>query len=265
MISDFGLCKKLTAGRMSFSRRSGAAGTEGWIAPEMLENDQRTTCAVDIFSAGCVLYYVITKGKHPFGNPLKRQANILAGDYNVDSLPVTDCYVRKELIEKMIDRDPESRPPAKAVLKHPFFWTKEKQLMFFQDVSDRIEKESEESEVVKRLEWGGSTVVKGDWKKHISTELQEDLRKFRTYKGQNVRDLLRAMRNKKHHYRELPEPVKNSLGVIPDHFVSYFTSRFPRLLIHSYNALICCVQEHVFRQYYDEDYHKSVYHAAAGL
>ena len=43
-----------------------------------------------------------------------------------------DCYVRKDLIEKMIDFDPESRPTAKAVLKHPFFWSKEKQLMFFQ-------------------------------------------------------------------------------------------------------------------------------------
>lgn len=42
MISDFGLCKKLAAGRMSFSRRSGAAGTEGWIAPEMLNAEERT-------------------------------------------------------------------------------------------------------------------------------------------------------------------------------------------------------------------------------
>ena len=42
MISDFGLCKKLAAGRLSFSRRSGAAGTEGWIAPEMLNEDHRT-------------------------------------------------------------------------------------------------------------------------------------------------------------------------------------------------------------------------------
>lgn len=42
MISDFGLCKKLVAGRRSFSRRSGAAGTEGWIAPEMLDEEQRT-------------------------------------------------------------------------------------------------------------------------------------------------------------------------------------------------------------------------------
>ena len=44
-----------------------------------------------------------------------------------------------------------------------------------QDVSDRIEKESEESEVVKRLEWGGAKIVKGDWKKHITQELQEGL------------------------------------------------------------------------------------------
>lgn len=42
MISDFGLCKKLAAGRVSFSRRSGVAGTEGWIAPEMLTDEERT-------------------------------------------------------------------------------------------------------------------------------------------------------------------------------------------------------------------------------
>ena len=46
MISDFGLCKKLAAGRRSFSRRSGAAGTEGWIAPEMLIGEERTVSRV---------------------------------------------------------------------------------------------------------------------------------------------------------------------------------------------------------------------------
>jgi serine/threonine-protein kinase/endoribonuclease IRE1 len=41
MISDFGLCKKLTTGRMSFSKKSGVAGTEGWIAPELVNGEQR--------------------------------------------------------------------------------------------------------------------------------------------------------------------------------------------------------------------------------
>lgn len=39
VISDFGLCKKLTPGRGSFSRQSGLRGTEGWIAPEMMRED----------------------------------------------------------------------------------------------------------------------------------------------------------------------------------------------------------------------------------
>lgn len=41
MISDFGLSKKLNIGRVSFSRRSGVTGTDGWIAPEMI-NGERT-------------------------------------------------------------------------------------------------------------------------------------------------------------------------------------------------------------------------------
>lgn len=37
VLSDFGLCKKLPAGRYSFSLRSGIPGTEGWMAPELLQ------------------------------------------------------------------------------------------------------------------------------------------------------------------------------------------------------------------------------------
>ena len=41
MISDFGLCKKLTIGKVSFTARSGLTGTEGWIAPEILQKNER--------------------------------------------------------------------------------------------------------------------------------------------------------------------------------------------------------------------------------
>lgn len=37
VLSDFGLCKKLPAGRCSFSLHSGVPGTEGWMAPELLQ------------------------------------------------------------------------------------------------------------------------------------------------------------------------------------------------------------------------------------
>lgn len=41
---------------------------------------------MDIFSAGCVFYYVISEGSHPFGKSLQRQANILLGAYSLDCL-----------------------------------------------------------------------------------------------------------------------------------------------------------------------------------
>ncbi|ELU05838.1 hypothetical protein CAPTEDRAFT_1524 [Capitella teleta] len=250
MISDFGLCKKLAAGRYSFSCRSGAAGTEGWIAPEMLDENLRTTCAVDIFSAGCLFFYVVSGGKHPFGDNLRRQANILCGEHDLDKIGQPEHILVRELISGMLRTDPGQRPCAQEVLKHPFFWIKEKQLGFFQDVSDRIEKETAQDIVVQRLEAQGTSVVKFDWRMHITPELQQDLRKYRSYKGSSVRDLLRAMRNKKHHYRELPDEVQQSLGHIPDQFVQYFTSRFPHLLLHVYRAMECCAQERVFHQYY---------------
>ncbi|XP_032285369.1 serine/threonine-protein kinase/endoribonuclease IRE1 isoform X2 [Phoca vitulina] len=254
MISDFGLCKKLAVGRHSFSRRSGVPGTEGWIAPEMLSEDckDNPTYTVDIFSAGCVFYYVISEGSHPFGKSLQRQANILLGAYSLDCLHPEkhEDVIARELIEKMIAMDPQKRPSAKHVLKHPFFWSLEKQLQFFQDVSDRIEKESLDGPIVKQLERGGRAVVKMDWRENITVPLQTDLRKFRTYKGGSVRDLLRAMRNKKHHYRELPAEVRETLGSLPDDFVRYFTSRFPHLLSHTYRAMEPCGHERLFQPYY---------------
>lgn len=38
---------------------------------------------------------------------------------------------------------------------------------------------------------------------------------------------------------------------MPDQFVCYFTSRFPKLLTHTYYAMMCCKQERVFHQYYN--------------
>ncbi|KAJ7317980.1 hypothetical protein JRQ81_004142 [Phrynocephalus forsythii] len=257
MISDFGLCKKLAAGRHSFSRRSGVPGTEGWIAPEILSEDSKEnpTHTVDIFSAGCVFYYVISEGSHPFGKSLQRQANILLGAYSLDALSSEkhENLVARDLIEQMLSTDPQKRPSAKGVLKHPFFWSLEKQLQFFQDVSDRIEKESLDGPIVKELERGGRAVVNLDWREHITVPLQTDLRKFRSYKGGSVRDLLRAMRNKKHHYRELPPEVQETLGSVPDDFVCYFTQRFPLLLLHTYHAMRICCLERLFQPYYLQD------------
>ncbi|GAB1607689.1 serine/threonine-protein kinase/endoribonuclease IRE1-like, partial [Argonauta hians] len=253
MISDFGLCKKLTSGQSSQSHRSGVTGTDGWIAPEVIacSDSRKITCAVDIFSAGCLIYYVATKGQHVFGNKLQRQANIMAGLFNLSYLADESYYVCRSLVLQMISFSPDDRPTAGTVLKHPYFWTQLQQLQFFQDISDRIEKEKAETcEIIQKLEIGSELVIKNDWKTHISEELQEDLKKFRSYDGRSVKDLIRAMRNKRNHYKELPEAVQRSLGSFPTEFIEYFTSRFPRLLLHTYHAAVCCSNESTLSHYY---------------
>ncbi|XP_076627174.1 serine/threonine-protein kinase/endoribonuclease Ire1 isoform X1 [Colletes latitarsis] len=257
MISDFGLCKKLQLGRVSFSRRSGVTGTDGWIAPEML-NGNRTTCAVDIFSLGCVFYYVLSDGKHPFGDPLRRQANILCGESDLTALQDGLSQSTKELalilIKAMIASDPSERPPVMAVQDHPIFWESARVLGFFQDVSDRVEKEQSDSPALIALETDNDRVVRGDWRLLIDVEVATDLRKYRSYRGESVRDLLRALRNKKHHYRELSPEAQENLGDIPDKFTDYWLSRFPCLLSHVWSAMQAFRHEPTLRDYYHMDY-----------
>jgi serine/threonine-protein kinase/endoribonuclease IRE1 len=85
--------------------------------------------------------------------------------------------------------------------------------------------------------------------------LKLDLKKFRQYNGVCLRDLLRAIRNKKHHYRELTPEVAQSLGSLPDEFIDYFTVRFPKLIQHVYEAMQICSQEPMLDVYYNKKEH----------
>lgn len=59
-----------------------------------------------------------------------------------------------------------------------------------------MEKEEYDSPAVIALETYGERVVRDDWKLYIDEEVTSDLRKYRNYHGESVRDLLRALRNK---------------------------------------------------------------------
>ncbi|XP_054726618.1 serine/threonine-protein kinase/endoribonuclease IRE1 [Anastrepha obliqua] len=265
MISDFGLCKKLNYGKASFSRRSGVTGTDGWIAPEMMRG-QRTTTAVDIFSLGCVYYYVLTAGYHAFGDALKRQHNILSHEYNLSKLKVdTDnetsmpeeaskFILAEQLIADMIHNDAQCRPLARCISAHPVFWNNQKILAFLQDVSDRVEKLQFHVEPLKSLEKNGRYIVRNDWNAHVDPLITDDLRKYRGYMGASVRDLLRALRNKKHHYHELSPEVQQLLGCIPNDFTNYWINKFPELISHAYHAFTICAEEPIFRHYYNTNY-----------
>ena len=209
---------------------------------------------VDIFSMGCVYYYLLTRGKHPFGENFHRQANILGGKSDLTQLEPDHQSSEVSLITKMIAVEPNDRPPASAVLKHPAFWSKDKILTFLQDCSDRVDKEDDDSYVLGMIEKDGAAVTRGDWQMALDEAVRSDLRLHRTYKGKSVRDLLRAIRNKKHHYRELTDEAKLMYGKMPGEFSDYWTRRFPRLVSHAYLAMQCVKYENNFSRYYHKDY-----------
>lgn len=59
-----------------------------------------------------------------------------------------------------------------------------------------MEKADSTDHVLRELENNGEIIVKYDWKNHIHEEVASDLKKYRSYQGSSVRDLLRALRNK---------------------------------------------------------------------
>ena len=292
LISDFGLCKKLEADQNSFRATTAhAAGTSGWRAPELLVDDdpnlkptasaqdtnnseplvvdsqtkRSATRAIDIFSLGCIFYYCLTGGSHPFDKDGKfmREANIVKGIYDISALECLGDYQweAKDLISSMLNHNPKTRPDAATILTHPFFWTPEKRLDFLCQVSDGFEHEkylldtaaanpsisadanNAYSPALEELEALGPVIIPqhahNDFLKILPYDFRDTLGKQRKYKGSSVLDLLRALRNKKNHYEDIPEDVKRKLGGLPAGYLGFWSRRFPNLLLATWR----CVEE----------------------
>ena len=50
-------------------------------------------------------------------------------------------------------------------------------------------------------------------------------------------DLLRALRNKKNHYEDMPEDVKKRVGPLAGGYLNYWCIKFPRLLMATYEVV----------------------------
>lgn len=227
------------------------------LNPDLLPN-RRATRAIDIFSLGLVFFYVLTKGSHPFdcGDKFMREVNIRKGEYNVRPLEVLGDYAfeAKDLIKSMLEANPKLRPQARQVMAHPFFWSPKKRLNFLCDVSDHFEKEIRDppSYALKELESQASEVCRQDFLKHLGKDFVESMGKQRKYTGTRLLDLLRALRNKKNHYEDMSDKLKKDVGPLPDGYLSFWTRRFPNLLITCWNVVYEVQWDETdrFREYY---------------
>ncbi|CAK9320815.1 unnamed protein product [Citrullus colocynthis] len=113
------------------------APTSCWQAAE-LRLGGRQTCAPDLFSLGCILFYCITGVKHPF---------------------CEDQFERDDRIVINI-------PKASDVLQLPLFWSSEMRLSFLRDSSNRIHLEKG-GDLLSALEGASKAIFSTKWSKKM--------------------------------------------------------------------------------------------------
>ncbi|XP_027919761.1 serine/threonine-protein kinase/endoribonuclease IRE1a-like isoform X2 [Vigna unguiculata] len=249
-LSDMGISKCLVENMSSLGNNATGGGSSGWQAPEQLVQGRQTR-AVDIFSLGCVFFFCITGGRHPFGERIERDVNILKN--RMDLFLVEFIPEAKDLISRLLNPYPDLRPKASEVLYHPFFWSSEMRLSFLRDTSDRVEVENREtnSDLLVTLESIATDALGGKWDERMEPAFIANIGHYRRYNFNSVRDLLRVMRNKLNHYRELPREIQELVGAVPEGFYEYFANRYPRLLIEVYKVILhYCKEEECFQRYF---------------
>lgn len=140
MICDFDMCMPTID-----SYESNKAGTPEYTAPEILVQNHEVayTQKADIWSTGCIMYHLV-KGEGLFIRSSRREADldryILAGQkahlpngdcisLDTTGIDVTDVKIdldlgdeqANDLLRKMLDCNPDTRPTVLECMAHPFF------------------------------------------------------------------------------------------------------------------------------------------------
>ena len=337
LISDFGLCKKLEVDQTSFlptAQGAQAAGTVGWRAPEILRGDvklddslnddgsqsstdstgtvvnggsstprptTRLTKAVDIFALGCLFYYILTNGSHPFGDRFEREVNIIKNVKTLDGLERfgEEGSEAVDLIGKMLDPVASRRQVGPTLL--PFFAAHPSLLLSKQTryhglprtplllgpgaaiefpprhirsvrnhvsrptrpqsrrarngrIQHRRKRLALEARQGVYRKPGQVSQVRREERARLAEGLEEQGEPFSCpFSTRSEVPERTAWTLQKHHYQDLPDHVKRTLGPMPEGFLGYFTKRFPRLFMHVHGVIsdTHLYTESMFRAYFE--------------
>jgi serine/threonine protein kinase len=113
VLAGFGISRLLPKGETTY--KSDVSGTEGWMAVESLPNEDDEgdylshediqVCYMkesDIQVVGMLCYYVLTKGKHPYGKLVYRTSNISQGNFDLKDLSDDSDSCARDLITWML-------------------------------------------------------------------------------------------------------------------------------------------------------------------
>lgn len=165
-------------------------------------------------------YYTLTQGLH-----LKENNQALNAKRDHASI------LANALIGNMTKNDPNHRTTAQKVTNNPLFWKADKLLNFIVDISNKLEKRDSLSEIMRNeIKIIEVDVVGDDWFQKLDAAVVGNLQQRRGYNKGSMEDLIRAIRNKRAHYEETSQEIKEFFGELPDKFLRYWLNRFPKLI-----------------------------------
>ncbi|CAB4012985.1 serine threonine- kinase ppk4-like, partial [Paramuricea clavata] len=235
---------------------NGERGSKDWVPYECIDWDAACSDEVrdssvapiklkwkeksEIQVAGMLAFYILTKGKHPFGPEFRRQQNLHDG--NPVGLSKLSDPVVKDLLSQMLARDLRERPYVEQALKHPYFLPSEDQMKFLEALGNEPEIKSFKGdrscavsgELDNRdLSRPRSSLLPNDWKAVIDPD---DLKTFcaggptrpSRFDGSRYTQCLRFIRNVRQHWGDKPRPPLKAMGTATS-LDEYFLQLFPTL------------------------------------
>ncbi|XP_051571123.1 uncharacterized protein LOC127450796 [Myxocyprinus asiaticus] len=220
-LADFGISRRLNLSQTTL--RTGIAGTRFWKAKETIDEESNSGYkrSSDIQVAGMLVYYILSRGHHPFGKGLFCEVNILQGKYSLEHL---DDDVAKDLVEWMINENPKDRPTVEQTLAHPFFWTDDRRLEYLKKLGNQTEAENcrnADEDLLHAIEKYTEGKTFSEWKTKLPSEFVQKLDGKKKAYPENTLGLLRFVRNLHEHYPEDAEYI-NLMKIFPDLFGSVF-------------------------------------------
>nr|SVE80651.1 EOG090X03P9 [Daphnia magna] len=113
-IADFGLATQLSR---PDEKHMTMCGTPNYISPEVATRSSHGFEA-DVWGLGCLLYTLLV-GRPPFDTDAVKSTltRVVMADYK---LPVTMSVEAKDLIQRLLKKNPKERPSLMEVMEHPF-------------------------------------------------------------------------------------------------------------------------------------------------
>lgn len=114
-VVDFGLSNTYKKGELLKT----ACGSPCYAAPEMIAGKKYHGTGVDVWSCGVILFAIVC-GYLPFedANTSNLYKKILGAEYQIPSFVSPSC---KDLIQRVLNTDPEKRYSLAQIKAHPWF------------------------------------------------------------------------------------------------------------------------------------------------